>query len=627
MKTMFTIKTQILLIFIGLISHSVSAQSLVDDKNAPLDSILIWLEDNASVDTIQFEEVAKVALANARSAKNFEALGRIHRSMSTYYDFFGRFHKDSVLVHSLKAVEFLKKTDNTDLLVASYRTLAIDYLNKNEINKANEVLFDGIELFQGKNDPLAEANINRTLALVALISEDYERAIDYANLAYPVFEENDDYYKMAVTYLNLIKPYREIGDLDQSQKVAAECIRITEEYVPDEIYLLARALADKGETSLMQGKLDQALIESQRGFDIVSDALGEGRAASYLEGVANVNMAKGNYLEARDQYLFILENESGDGLVLTPLYNKLQECYEKLGDYQKSAMYQDMSFVNQRKMLEDKIKNLEEESLVKYESGKKDQAIAAQQIELGQRTKIQQLSYVIGGLLLILLIGVYYNYKRTKRISDQLRIKNEENELLLKEIHHRVKNNLEIVSGLLELQSAQIHDEDVQKAMRASQNRVQAMGILHQKLYQGTNLGSIEMKDYFLNLSEGVLDSFDADQRVKIELAMENLELDIDTAVPIGLIVNELLTNALKYAFPDDQEGAINIGLEEVDQNRLVLKVHDNGVGFNPTGSSKGTGFGSQLVELLTKQLGGTIEKESADGTLITLMLNKSKAA
>ena len=99
------------------------------------------------------------------------------------------------------------------------------------------------------------------------------------------------------------------------------------------------------------------------------------------------------------------------------------------------------------------------------------------------------------------------------------------------------------------------------------------MGIIHQKLYQGENLGSIEMKDYFMNLAEGILDTFNAEEQVKIELAMDNLDLDVDTAVPIGLIVNELLTNALKYAFPKQQQGIINISLEKDNEQNLKLRL------------------------------------------------------
>src|SRR5690554_7836990 len=143
----------------------------------------------------------------------------------------------------------------------------------------------------------------------------------------------------------------------------------------------------------------------------------------------------------------------------------------------------------------------------------------------------------------------------------ELEQKNKQNELLLKEIHHRVKNNLELVKSLISLQASQLEDSATKDAMVASQNRVQSMGIIHQKLYQGENLESIEMKDYFINLSEGILDTFNLEDQVKIECTMDHLELDVDTAVPIGLIVKELLTNALKYDFPNNKKGNIEISL------------------------------------------------------------------
>ena len=172
-----------------------------------------------------------------------------------------------------------------------------------------------------------------------------------------------------------------------------------------------------------------------------------------------------------------------------------------------------------------------------------------------------------------------------------------------------------MVKSLIALQAAQIEDPTTKDAMIASQNRVQSMGIIHQKLYQGKNLGSIEMKDYFINLSEGILDSFNAEDRVKIECAMDNLELDVDTAVPIGLIVNELLTNALKYAFPQDQRGVINIRLEKNREHHLKLEVRDNGIGKTAGVAPTGTGFGSQLIELLTLQLNGKMRENGESGT------------
>ncbi len=160
--------------------------------------------------------------------------------------------------------------------------------------------------------------------------------------------------------------------------------------------------------------------------------------------------------------------------------------------------------------------------------------------------------------------------------------------------------------------------------MLEGQNRVQSIGIVHQKLYQGESLGAIEMKDYFINLGESILDAFGADKKVQIECAMEKLNIDIDTAVPLGLIVNELLTNTLKYAFPDGRNGKVQIKLERKN-GFLQLQVHDNGVG--KSGLTKGTGFGGQLITLLTKQLNGSVREEVHNGTSIFFEFKTEKAA
>lgn len=206
-------------------------------------------------------------------------------------------------------------------------------------------------------------------------------------------------------------------------------------------------------------------------------------------------------------------------------------------------------------------------------------------------------------------------------------MKNDENELLLKEIHHRVKNNLEMVKSLIALQSAQLGDPASKEAMMASQNRVQSRGIIHQKLYQANNLGSIEMKDYFMNLGDGILDTFNKENKITIECAMEQLELDVDTAVPIGLIVNELLTNALKYAFPKDAAGIIKISLSQPSSEILNLHVSDNGIGKIIGLTPKGTGFGSQLIKLLTLQLDGKMIEKTDHGTIISFQFNMKRAA
>lgn len=211
--------------------------------------------------------------------------------------------------------------------------------------------------------------------------------------------------------------------------------------------------------------------------------------------------------------------------------------------------------------------------------------------------------------------------KIIRQQRDEIQKQNQEKELLLKEIHHRVKNNLQTVSSLLNLQSEHIEDDSVKEAVAEGQHRVQSMALIHQKLYQRENLAAIEMKDYLGQLGEGLLESFGVDaNRVQIKLEMQELELDVDSAIPIGLIVNELLTNSLKYAFPDERKGEITLSLDLTAEKILSMKLKDDGVGIDGVKNSKGTAFGSQLIRLLTRQLGGKrIELEEAGfGVLFT---------
>jgi two-component sensor histidine kinase len=288
-----------------------------------------------------------------------------------------------------------------------------------------------------------------------------------------------------------------------------------------------------------------------------------------------------------------------------------------------------------------------EESLI-YEKEKNERSLRENELQINVLKQDKQLSqkqnqliiFIIFTTIVLFLLGlVYRNFRLKQKNNQQLETintelsyknslldkRNAEIEILMKEIHHRVKNNLEVVSSLLALQSAQIDDPNTKEAMKDGQNRVNSIGIVHQKLYQGTNLGAVDIKDYFLNLSESILDSFGAEGRVNLKLAIENLALDIDTAVPLGLIINELLTNTIKYAFPKGEKGIITIKLEKHPNNILHLEVADNGVG--KSGIIYGTGFGGQLVSLLTNQLNGTMREENQNGTVIIFDFKLKKSA
>ncbi len=209
----------------------------------------------------------------------------------------------------------------------------------------------------------------------------------------------------------------------------------------------------------------------------------------------------------------------------------------------------------------------------------------------------------------MLVTSIVRDITDRRRAEDQIKSSLREKEVLLKEIHHRVKNNLQITSSLLRLQSDYIKDDYAKELFTESQNRIRSMALVHEKLYQSNDLSKINFIDYVKTLSNLLLRSYSADaEKVNLNVQGAELFLGIDIAVPCGLIINELISNCLKHAFPPGRNGKVMIVIERKN-NKVSLSVTDNGVGFPQNFDYEQTSsLGLQLVRTLTKQLGGDIQ-------------------
>ncbi|MEO8097446.1 MAG: histidine kinase dimerization/phosphoacceptor domain -containing protein [Acidobacteriota bacterium] len=211
----------------------------------------------------------------------------------------------------------------------------------------------------------------------------------------------------------------------------------------------------------------------------------------------------------------------------------------------------------------------------------------------------------------------------TQRSQDDKRLKASllEKEVLLEEVHHRVKNNLQVVSSLLGLQARSIADLQTRKKLQESQHRVQSMALLHECLYQSEDLARIDFADYLEKLTAQLFQSYGASGRVHLKMNLAKLHLDMDAAVPCGLIVNELLSNTLKYGFPAGRRGEVLVELSQPAPETAQLTVTDNGVGlpadFDWTTSRT---LGLRLVRTLAQQLGAEVEHSRADGTAFSIL-------
>jgi two-component sensor histidine kinase len=214
-----------------------------------------------------------------------------------------------------------------------------------------------------------------------------------------------------------------------------------------------------------------------------------------------------------------------------------------------------------------------------------------------------------------------------KRAEEQIKASLGEKEVLLKEIHHRVKNNLQVVSSMLQLQSRNIKDKETVEMFQESRNRVRSMALVHERLYQSRDLAMVDFAKYIQSLTSYLCRSYGVNTNViQLKTNLHDVFLGVDTAIPCGLILNELVSNSLKHAFPEGREGEIRIELRSDGNDKFTLMVSDNGIGLLEDLDFRNTeSLGLQLVNTLVNQLEGTIELDRRGGTTFKITFAEMK--
>jgi len=212
----------------------------------------------------------------------------------------------------------------------------------------------------------------------------------------------------------------------------------------------------------------------------------------------------------------------------------------------------------------------------------------------------------------------------TNKAKEQIQENLQEKEVLLRELYHRTKNNMQVIASMLRIHASRLKDESLKRICYDVENKILSMAIVHQKLYESQNLSHLNLKEYFNNLLELLANSFAADH-IKFTLEGDDVKVLIDTAIPCGLILNELITNSIKHAFPASCEGEIKVRLYLTRKNELVIQVVDNGVGLPPNFNIKKDiklGLESVIV-LVEHQLQGKINFKSQNGLICKIVLKE----
>ncbi len=310
------------------------------------------------------------------------------------------------------------------------------------------------------------------------------------------------------------------------------------------------------------------------------------------------------------------------------IYKSLYECYRAAGNAEKAlhAFSRSVRINDSLQVLRNtkQIGRLQ----IEYETEKKDQHIAS--LKLINLEKTRTTGVIAVGMTLFILLSafLYAQYRgirrRNRMLADSNKKINEQAEQLkffMKELHHRVKNNLQIVSSLLSFQSNHLPDKDAQQAVKVGQQRIEAMSLIHRSLYQQDNPNMVNMKEYVTDLVESILQSFGIERNTfDLQLDIQITEMDVDMALPLGLIINEWVTNAFKYAYKEVKRPALTLTLKK--DREIVLDIKDNGPGMAQDAWEKPRGsFGVKLVKVLSRQLNGICGIESSSGTQFNLQI------
>jgi two-component sensor histidine kinase len=308
------------------------------------------------------------------------------------------------------------------------------------------------------------------------------------------------------------------------------------------------------------------------------------------------------------------------------LKEQISDFSRKLTDFYKERKYFDkaLNYLEVNRIYQDSLVNKAsiqeiEQIKARYQIDKRETEIELLNTKTANQ-KNQMIWLAIGILIFSLLAYMLFrSNKATKKVNKRVSSQNviierreQEKALLLKELNHRVKNNLQMISSLLNLQSRELSDHPAQEALLTGKNRVEALSLVHRKLYQEGTETKVVLKDYIEELVLGLFYGYNAS--FKPELDIDNSSISIDKAIPLALIVNEMVVNSLKYAYKDIESPNFKMTLRE-ENNQLELHISDNGIGFTEQEGGKANSFGLKLIKSLIEQLDGSIKRVKSEGT------------
>jgi two-component sensor histidine kinase len=561
--------------------------------------------DTAKIYAKSSLEIAKNSHINELEADSWLILGLIDYSVGNYAPAIENYHQ---------AILYYKEKNDMSGIAKAYLNIGMCLKQQSQYDDAIKYYLLAAVDFENLKDDKNLAITYNSVALLSVLIADYPKAVEYNKKALVIRENLKDDLLIAESLNNIGIVFRQYNKLDSAITYFSASVVLYNKSKDSSVLVLP--LQNLGAAWRQKGNYAKSILFITRSLNV---------AAKYQMkqeiGQGDLNLAR-LYI-AEKQYNKAISVVRGAEQIATELKipGLLMDTYDvgyglfvQKGDYKEA-----LSYSNKRNQIKDSLftvaKNKTINELeIKYQTTEKEKDITflsaqnkLQTQVVGQKNRFIIALTIAAALLLLLFIIAYNNF----------RIKNEANrriQTLMQDLHHRVKNNLQVLSGLFTMQIDSLNDENAKTALRENEARLNAMNLIHNKLYLDNTTTHIEMGDYLTKLVHHIKDAFCSDDIITLRIEIDRIELDADKAVALGLLINELVTNALKYAF-DYSGGEIYLSLKKKSDTKLLLTLSDNGIGIIAADKNKEISFGLKLVNLMARQLNATLIVENTRGT------------
>ena len=560
-------------------------------------------------------------------AKSYNELGISHKVLAQY---------DSARYYYQLCLETALSIKDSGRYANALNNLGNVVKNQGFLDTALQYYFQALEMHRARKDTAMQTNVLNNIGVLngkiganELSLEYYRECLRLRNLIH-------DTIKAVSVMTNMAEVFQVTNRMDSAYHYAKKALRLGVQR--GAVSSTAWAHEELGDYKYDEGRYDSARWHFEQARSIREKIDEKIAVVSNIYDLGKVDMAQNRLQEADSAFKLVLEmsTEMGTLFQMSNSTQRLGEVSAKLGLFEKAYEYQ----VYHTHLLDslNKATQVSEISkeMARYEYEKKQREIEllnkeneVQALRIDREKTLRRLLVVVVLLVLVLMFVLWNRARSLRTVNSTLQEqkatleKNDhEKEVLLKEIHHRVKNNLQIISSLLSMHAREMKDERVAGALKEGKNRVKSMALIHQMFYQDTEgLTEIGLHTYAKELCQSILSSYAVNKEsIKLQFELDTVTINIDDGILLGLIINELVSNSVKYAFPEDRKGTILVSLKQIEKN-LHLIVADNGVGKNHVHGPESTNFGLKLVNSFIRKLKGTIAVDTDSGYKTTIII------